>query len=162
MTIDIRNFAEGTQQAIGKAKALEEMYTTLALGNTLVFVNTRKNAATVATTLQNLGHKPLLLTGEVPKDERDGLFKRFRDSEEFNVCVCTDGLLGKGVDITKVNWTLIDLPTPRPLPPLLCLYFHDSSAVSSNLCHVHIELLHQVNLIVNYDLPEEKVDQNKV
>ena len=94
-------------QPIGKFGALQEMYTTLDMsGGTLVFCRTRAGVDTVYQALCELGMKPCKLTGNTEKgsgpDQRNGLFKRFRDTEEFNVCICTD-ILGKGVDITKVS-----------------------------------------------------------
>mmetsp|Transcript_37580 Transcript_37580/g.101903 ORF Transcript_37580/g.101903 Transcript_37580/m.101903 type:complete len:374 (-) Transcript_37580:321-1442(-) len=125
---------------IGKFDALREMYQTLDMsGGTLVFVRTKVDAATIHRGLHDLGMKPCLITGDTEKgpgpNQRDGIFKRFRDTEEFNVCICTD-LLGKGVDITKVTIIInYDLPdekdqvgtvgavgtvgTLRPDPPLL-------------------------------------------
>mmetsp|Transcript_19372 Transcript_19372/g.44829 ORF Transcript_19372/g.44829 Transcript_19372/m.44829 type:complete len:306 (+) Transcript_19372:55-972(+) len=103
---------------IGKFDALREMYQTLDMsGGTLVFVRTKVDAATIHRGLHDLGMKPCLITGDTEKgpgpNQRDGIFKRFRDTEEFNVCICTD-LLGKGVDITKVTIIInYDLPDEK-------------------------------------------------
>jgi len=100
-------------QPMGKFQALVQMYGYLSIGVSLVFVRTKADANRIAQQLFDLGNRPLLLTGDTEKSERDKLFRTFRDTEDYNVCICTD-ILGKGVDIPKLNMVInYDLPDEK-------------------------------------------------
>lgn len=98
----------------GKFGVLTEIYQFCdTSGVTLIFVETRATAHALERRLQAMNFAPLVLTGDIPKDERLRKFDQFKNGNEFNVCICTN-VLALGIDITKITMVInYDLPTTR-------------------------------------------------
>lgn len=77
--------------------------------HTMVFVNTRHGADTVARTLKANGMNAAMLAGNVPQAKRQKLLKRFHDGE-IDVMVATD-VAARGLHIPDVSHVInYDLP----------------------------------------------------
>ncbi len=76
---------------------------------TLVFVNTKHAAETVEAWLKGNGHKPGVLSGDVPQKKRESLLQQFKDGET-TILVATD-VAARGLHIPDVSHVInFDLP----------------------------------------------------
>lgn len=92
---------------------VNEIYDTLQLGQTLMFVETRRDAQGLTKQLREGGHAVSVLTGgEMAADERDRVIDEFR-SGVTRVLVATN-VLSRGVDVPAITAVInYDLPTDR-------------------------------------------------
>lgn len=76
---------------------------------TLVFVNTKYTAETVEAWLKGNGHRPGVLSGDVPQKKRERLLQQFKDGE-ITILVATD-VAARGLHIPDVSHVInFDLP----------------------------------------------------
>lgn len=90
-----------------------DIYSLLSLGQSIIFVRTRVDAASLASRLRNAGHAvSVLYGGDMRPEERDRVIDEFRMGTT-RVLVTTN-VLSRGVDVLAVNAVInYDLPTER-------------------------------------------------
>ena len=84
----------------GKIDFIEKIFVTCAVTQTIIFVNTKSFAATVARALNKKDCHADLIDGATEKDKRDEIIEKFR-SGEIRVLVTTS-MLARGLDIPDV------------------------------------------------------------
>jgi len=89
-----------SQYGGGKRQFLEDMYSLLEIGQSIVFVETRNEADEVHRTLTQNGYKCSVLHSKVENSERDQLMDSFR-RQETKVLITTN-VLARGVDVDNV------------------------------------------------------------
>jgi len=115
--VDCRQF-EG-----GKLKFLESIYSIMTIGQSIVFVATRRQADDVCRTLSEGGFVCSLLHGNVENNERDRVMEAFRKGES-NVLITTN-LLARGVDVDNVCMVVnYDVPVTKKGDPDFETYLH--------------------------------------
>ena len=106
--IDITKRKEGG----GKLEVLQDIYSYLAIQQSIVFVDTKANADAVSKTMNDLGFTVSTLHGGLDALERDAVMDKFR-SGRSKVLVTTD-VLQRGVDVPAIAVVVnYDLPTKR-------------------------------------------------
>jgi ATP-dependent RNA helicase DDX19/DBP5 len=101
----------GTYQG-GKRQFLEDMYSFLEIGQSIVFVETRKEADEVTQILNAKGYPCSVLHGKVENEERDRLMESFRVGQ--TKVLITTNVLARGVDIDNVCLVVnYDMPRQR-------------------------------------------------
>lgn len=111
---------DNPQDPLGKFQALRRLYENCEIeGATFVFCNTRRTAESIYKLLKDDGFEPLLIIGgggkgvdaDRQRAERQANFKLFKEDTRYNVCIATDGTMGKGVDVPRANMVInYDLP----------------------------------------------------
>jgi len=94
----------------GKRQFLGDMYGLLEVGQSIVFVETRREADEVTEELTRLGLSCSVLHSKVENTERDGLMSRFR-SGHAKVLIATN-VLARGVDVDDVCM-VVNYDVPR-------------------------------------------------
>ena len=84
-----------------KISLLLGLLSTIDPVRTLVFVNTKYTAETVEAWLKGNGHKPGVLSGDVPQKKRERLLQQFKDGE-ITILVATD-VAARGLHIPDVS-----------------------------------------------------------
>lgn len=107
----------------GKNQFLEDIYSLLTIGQSIIFVGTKKDADTVHRTLTDSGYTCSLLHGGVDNDERDRTMEAFRKMES-NVLITTN-VLARGVDVDNVCLVVnYDVPVDKERNPDFETYLH--------------------------------------
>ena len=115
--IDTRHY-EG-----GKLEFLADIYSLLTIGQSIVFVATKRNADMVHQTLESAGYTCSVLHGAVDNAQRDATMEAFRNGES-NVLITTN-VLARGVDVDNVCLVVnYDVPTDRDGKPDYETYLH--------------------------------------
>jgi len=115
--IDTRHY-EG-----GKLEFLSDIYSLLTIGQSVVFVATKKNADMVHRTLTDGGYTCSVLHGGIEADDRDSTMLAFRNGES-NVLITTN-VLARGVDVDNVCLVInYDIPMTRDGDPDFETYLH--------------------------------------
>ena len=115
--IDTRNY-EG-----GKAEFLSDIYSLLTIGQSIVFVGTKKEADQVHRTLTNGGYTCSVLHSGLEPSQRDATMQAFRDNES-NVLITTN-VLARGVDVDNVCLVVnYDVPVDGNGNPDFETYLH--------------------------------------
>ena len=77
----------------------------------LVLSKRKKHAEELCRLLQNRGHEPILLTGEIDAKERKAILSKLPDFEhEHKIIVATESLLSEGFDLSYLDTLLIATP----------------------------------------------------
>lgn len=107
----VQQYFIDTGSSSGRYGFIEEIYDTLQLGQTVIFVETRKDCRALTEKLRDGGHTVSLLTGgEMGVDERDKVIDEFR-AGTTRVLVATN-VLSRGIDIPSVTAVInYDMPT---------------------------------------------------
>lgn len=84
-----------------RLELLKEMYASMELMQSIVFVNTRDDSEKVAKALSDEGYNVSYLHGKLEPQERDRLMQAFRDGSS-KVLITTD-VLSRGVDVESVT-----------------------------------------------------------
>ncbi|GER51877.1 RNA helicase-like protein [Striga asiatica] len=95
------------------------------VGQTIVFVRSRNNAAMLHKSLVEMGYEVTTIQGALKQEDRDRIIKEFRDGLT-HVLISTD-LLARGFDQQQVNLVVnYDLPVryDRPTEPDYEVYLH--------------------------------------
>jgi ATP-dependent RNA helicase DDX19/DBP5 len=107
----------------GKLQFLEDIYSLLTIGQSIVFVGTKRDADSVYRTLSDSGYTCSLLHGGVENDERDRTMEAFRKMES-NVLITTN-VLARGVDVDNVCLVVnYDVPVDKDNNPDYETYLH--------------------------------------
>jgi len=107
----------------GKLAFLGDIYSLLTIGQSVVFVGTKRDADMVHKTLTSSGYSCSLLHGSVDNAERDSTMEAFRNGES-NVLITTN-LLARGVDVDNVCLVVnYDVPVDRDGNPDFETYLH--------------------------------------
>ncbi|KAL7578295.1 hypothetical protein ACA910_012707 [Epithemia clementina (nom. ined.)] len=94
----------------GKLSFLENIYSLLTIGQSIVFVRTRNEADSVHKTLSESGFTCSVLHGEVDPAQRDATMEAFRNGE--STVLITTNVLARGVDVDNVCLVInYDVPT---------------------------------------------------
>jgi len=107
----------------GKLSFLSDIYSLLTIGQSIVFVATRKDADDVGNTLTNEGYSCSVLHGQIENEERDRVMEAFRKGEA-NVLITTN-VLARGVDVDNVCLVVnYDIPRTKEGDPDYETYLH--------------------------------------
>lgn len=107
----------------GKLSFLSDIYSLLTIGQSIVFVGTKKDANNVHRTLTEEGYSCSLLHGKVENEERDATMEAFRNGES-NVLITTN-VLARGVDVDNVCLVVnYDVPVDKDGNPDFETYLH--------------------------------------
>eukprot|EP01117_Protostelium_nocturnum_P018492 TRINITY_DN7745_c0_g1_i1.p1 TRINITY_DN7745_c0_g1~~TRINITY_DN7745_c0_g1_i1.p1 ORF type:complete len:504 (-),score=187.27 TRINITY_DN7745_c0_g1_i1:154-1638(-) len=95
----------------GKFKVLSDIFNFLTVGQTIIFVHTRKTAVELTDKLKKEGHTVSYICGgqEMTPQDRDVVIDQFRDAK-IKVLIATN-VLARGIDISQVMLVInYDLP----------------------------------------------------
>ena len=107
----------------GKLQFLEDIYSLLVIGQSIIFVGTKRDADSVHRTLTDSGYTCSLLHSGVDNDERDRTMEAFRRNES-NVLITTN-VLARGVDVDNVCLVVnYDVPVDKNGNPDYETYLH--------------------------------------
>ncbi|KAL3924723.1 MAG: hypothetical protein SGARI_005979, partial [Bacillariaceae sp.] len=107
----------------GKLEFLADIYSLMTIGQSIVFVGTKRNADMVHRTLTDAGYTCSVLHAGLQPDERDATMQAFRNGES-NVLITTN-VLARGVDIDNVCMVInYDVPTTKDGGPDFETYLH--------------------------------------
>jgi ATP-dependent RNA helicase DDX19/DBP5 len=107
----------------GKLEFLADIYSLLTIGQSIVFVGTKRNADVVHQTLESAGYTCSVLHGSVEAAQRDATMEAFRNGES-NVLITTN-VLARGVDVDNVCLVVnYDVPMDREGNPDFETYLH--------------------------------------
>eukprot|EP00920_Eleutheroschizon_duboscqi_P044086 GHVT01105043.1.p1 GENE.GHVT01105043.1~~GHVT01105043.1.p1 ORF type:complete len:532 (+),score=83.20 GHVT01105043.1:1824-3419(+) len=112
----IRQFYAICQNEGAKTRLLFDLYATMVIGQSVIFVNSRRSAFELALQMQDEGHSVSLLCGtqaegqeRMEHEMRDRIMAEFR-SGITKVLICTD-VLARGIDVPQVTLVVnYDLP----------------------------------------------------
>ncbi|GAX20192.1 hypothetical protein FisN_12Hh037 [Fistulifera solaris] len=107
----------------GKMEFLADIYSLLTIGQSIVFVATRKEADQVHMTLSNAGYTCSVLHGSVEAAQRDATMEAFRAGE--STVLITTNVLARGVDVDNVCLVVnYDVPVDKDGQPDFETYLH--------------------------------------
>eukprot|EP00573_Skeletonema_grethae_P000753 CAMPEP_0201689588 /NCGR_PEP_ID=MMETSP0578-20130828/3151_1 /ASSEMBLY_ACC=CAM_ASM_000663 /TAXON_ID=267565 /ORGANISM="Skeletonema grethea, Strain CCMP 1804" /LENGTH=545 /DNA_ID=CAMNT_0048174277 /DNA_START=10 /DNA_END=1647 /DNA_ORIENTATION=+ len=107
----------------GKLQFLEDIYSLLAVGKSIIFVGTKRDADSVHRTLADSGYTCSVLHSSVENEERDRTMEAFR-KDESNVLITTN-VLARGVDVDGVCLVVnYDVPIDKDGKPDFETYLH--------------------------------------
>ena len=107
----------------GKISFLSDIYSLLTIGQSIVFVGTKKQADEVHRTLTEEGYSCSVLHGQVENVERDATMEASRNGES-NVLITTN-VLARGVDVDNVCLVVnYDVPVDKDGEPDFETYLH--------------------------------------
>lgn len=93
-----------------KFDVLKDLYKTLSLGQTIIYVNNIKRVEKLCKLLERDNYSVIFIHGNMEQKERNDIMKKFRSGQE-RVLITTD-LLARGIDIQQVSLVInYDLPT---------------------------------------------------
>jgi len=107
----------------GKLQFLEDIYSLLTIGQSIIFVGTKRDADSVHRTLTDSGYTCSLLHSGVDNVDRDRTMEAFRKMES-NVLITTN-VLARGVDVDNVCLVVnYDVPVDKDGQPDFETYLH--------------------------------------
>ena len=107
----------------GKLEFLSDIYSLLTIGQSIVFVGTKRDADSVHRTLSDSGYACSVLHGGVTPEERDVTMQAFRDGE--STVLITTNVLARGVDVDNVMMVVnYDVPVDKDGDPDYETYLH--------------------------------------
>ncbi|KAF6161028.1 hypothetical protein GIB67_007669 [Kingdonia uniflora] len=93
-----------------KLETLCDLYETLAITQSVIFVNTRRKVDWLRDQMRSKDHTVSATYGDMDQNPRDGIMQEFR-SGSSRVLITTD-LLARGIDVQQVSLVInLDLPT---------------------------------------------------
>lgn len=102
---------------------MEDIYSLLAVGKSIIFVGTKRDADSVHRTLADNGYTCSVLHSSVENEERDRTMEAFR-KDESNVLITTN-VLARGVDVDGVCLVVnYDVPIDKDGKPDFETYLH--------------------------------------
>mmetsp|Transcript_4091 Transcript_4091/g.6135 ORF Transcript_4091/g.6135 Transcript_4091/m.6135 type:complete len:513 (+) Transcript_4091:88-1626(+) len=107
-----------------KYQVLGQIYSFLSVGQSMIFVRTRKTAMSLHAEMSKAGYTVSVITGgQMHVKERDRVFDEFRDGKT-KVLICTN-VLARGIDVAGVSLIInYDMPTDRDNKPDYANYIH--------------------------------------
>jgi ATP-dependent RNA helicase DDX19/DBP5 len=107
----------------GKIEFLSDIYSLLTIGQSIIFVGTKKTADMVHQTLQSGGYTCSVLHSALEGHQRDETMQAFRDGAS-NVLITTN-VLARGVDVDNVCLVInYDVPVDGKGEPDFETYLH--------------------------------------
>lgn len=107
----------------GKLQFLSDIYSLLTIGQSIVFVGTKREADQVHSTLEENGYSCSVLHGRVENEERDRTMEAFRKGESS--VLITTNVLARGVDVDNVCLVVnYDVPLDKDSNPDFETYLH--------------------------------------
>ena len=107
----------------GKIEFLSDIYSLLTIGQSIVFVESKKNADMVHQTLTDGGYTCSVLHSGLEGKDRDATMQAFRNGES-NVLITTN-VLARGVDVDNVCLVInYDVPVDGKKDPDFETYLH--------------------------------------
>jgi ATP-dependent RNA helicase DDX19/DBP5 len=107
----------------GKLEFLADIYSLLTIGQSIIFVETKRSADTIHRTLSDAGYTCSVLHGSIEPEMRDITMEAFRNGES-NVLITTN-VLARGVDVDNVCLVInYDPPTDQNGQPDYETYLH--------------------------------------
>ena len=95
-----------------KVEFIKDIFSTCALTQAIIFINTKDFCEKVHNLLRSSGYKSTIIFGEMSKEERDEMMRKFRNGE-VNVIITTN-LLARGVDVPELEIVInFDIPIIR-------------------------------------------------
>jgi len=111
------------QYAGGKLAFLSDIYSLLTIGQSIIFVGTKREADKVHQTLTGEGYSCSVLHGQVENQDRDATMEAFRNGESS--VLITTNVLARGVDVDNVCLVVnYDVPVDRDGQPDFETYLH--------------------------------------
>ncbi|XP_003747431.1 DEAD-box helicase Dbp80 [Galendromus occidentalis] len=106
-----------------KIRALVNIYSSLSVGQAVIFCHTKPGAAQIARTMMLIGQRAAILTGDLEIDERIRVLGRFRDG--LDKVLVTTNVCARGIDIQQVSLVInFDLPVDYRGEPDFETYLH--------------------------------------
>jgi ATP-dependent RNA helicase DDX19/DBP5 len=106
-----------------KFDILVQLYSLLTVGQSIIFVQRRSTADSVAGRMTGEGHKVTSLTGQHQAGDRDQTIDDFRDGK--TKVLITTNVVARGIDILQVNLVVnYDLPLTQSGEPDVETYLH--------------------------------------
>jgi ATP-dependent RNA helicase DDX19/DBP5 len=107
----------------GKLQFLGDIYSLLTIGQSIVFVGTKRDADNVHKTLTDEGYSCSILHGQVDNADRDSTMEAFRKGE--STVLITTNVLARGVDVDSVTLVVnYDVPVDKDGNPDFETYLH--------------------------------------
>jgi len=108
----IKQFYVMVEKEDWKLETLTDLYETLTIAQSVIFLNTRRKVSWLKDRLQEKNFTVSCVHGEMEQSERDIIMKEFR-SGSSRVLITTD-LLARGIDVQQVSLVInYDLPVNR-------------------------------------------------
>jgi len=107
----------------GKLEFLADIYSLLVIGQSIIFVETKRTADQVHRTLSEAGYTCSILHGGIEPAMRDQTMEAFRNGE--STVLITTNVLARGVDVDNVCLVVnYDPPTDKDKRPDFETYLH--------------------------------------
>lgn len=95
-----------------KLDFIKDVFTTLEMTQTFVFVNTKRYAELIYNKLVEAGFAAYILFAKMTPKERDECMDKFR-KQEYNVLITTN-MIARGVDVPEAQFVInYDVPVER-------------------------------------------------
>jgi len=96
----------------GKLQFLQDIYQLITIGQSIVFVETKRGCDMVSDTLNRVGYSCSALHGDLEPADRDALMRSFREGN--TKVLITTNVLARGVDVNEVSMVInYDMPQVR-------------------------------------------------
>ncbi|CAG8592772.1 12812_t:CDS:10 [Ambispora leptoticha] len=119
----IRQYFMDCKSAEHKFEVLDALYTLLTIGQSIIFVQKRETADTIARRMTEMGHKVINIHGGLSPTERDQVMDGFRRGDAK--VLITTNVLSRGIDVLQVNLVInYDLPVDVHGNPDYETYLH--------------------------------------
>jgi translation initiation factor 4A len=108
----IKQYYVGVERKEFKIEVLVDLFDTISVTQSIIFVNRKRDAEYVYDFLKSKGFGISLITGNLSQDERNQVIKDFRDGKTR--VLLTTGLLARGFDVQQVSLVInFDLPQDK-------------------------------------------------
>ncbi|KAE8685803.1 Eukaryotic initiation factor 4A-8 [Hibiscus syriacus] len=106
----IKQFCVNVEKEEWKFETLCDLYETLAITQSVIFVNTRRKVDRLTDKMRSRDHTVSATDGDMDQNVRDVIMREFR-SGSSRILITTD-LLARGIDVQQVSLVInYDLPT---------------------------------------------------
>ena len=106
----IKQYYLGVEQESWKIATLYDLYSKLAISQSIIFANSRRKAEFIKEQLEEKNHTVHCIHGEMQQSERDEIMKNFRTGK-IRILISTD-IIARGIDIQQVS-IVINYDVPR-------------------------------------------------
>jgi translation initiation factor 4A len=108
----IKQYYVGVERKDFKIEVLVDLFDTISVTQSIIFVNRKRDAEYVYDFLKSKGFGISLITGNLSQDERNKVIKDFREGKTR--VLLTTGLLARGFDVQQVSLVInFDLPQDK-------------------------------------------------
>ena len=108
----IKQYYVGVERKEFKIEVLVDLFDTISVTQSIIFVNRKRDAECVYDFLKSKGFGISLITGNLSQDERNQVIKDFREGKTR--VLLTTGLLARGFDVQQVSLVInFDLPQDK-------------------------------------------------